>query len=191
MTWIIIAVVLLAAFGPVLWILPSRKDRRLTALRQAAREAGLVVELKHIPKTNPTAEERVSAGGVVREPVRDAVAYQHTLPKKLRHLPSWRLLASAGAAEGPLEGWVFDPRQRADKDPFPRLLAQLAPWLATLPVGILGVEVGARNVLVYWGEGPSSGVEDVAKLALALENLSRELSAWDAEIEQELQDADS
>jgi hypothetical protein len=191
LTWIIIAIVLLAAFGPVLWILPSRQDRRLTALRQAAREAGLVVELKRIPKTNPTAEERVSAGGAVREPVRNVAAYQHMLPRKIRHLPAWRLLASEGAQAGTLEGWVFDPAQRPEAGPFPRLLALLEPWLAALPAGVLGAEATARSVLVFWSEGASSSVEDVGKIAQALHELGQQLSAWDVEIERERQDPDS
>ena len=58
MVWIIIIVVLLVAFGPVLYLLPTKKDRRLAALRQQARLVGFVVELKPVRKLNPDARDR-------------------------------------------------------------------------------------------------------------------------------------
>jgi hypothetical protein len=74
MTWLIIGLILLAAFGPVLWLVPSRKDRHLSALREQARLEGLVVELRRLPKLQPSAHERVTAGGRVKKPVQECAA---------------------------------------------------------------------------------------------------------------------
>lgn len=191
MTWLIIAVVLLAAFGPVLWLLPSRRDRRLAALRQAAREAGLVVEIKRIPKTNPRPEERVSAGGVVREPVRDCAAYQWLLQRRLKHLPAWRLLRQEGASDGPWPDWVFEPHVRASEPHLDEVMSLMRRELGSLPAGVIGLEAGERAVLVYWLEGADSGTDDVATIASTLKVLEAQLTALDDEIEAAAADEDS
>ena len=46
MTWLLIILVLVVAFGPVLWLVPSKRDKRLAALRSRARSAGLIVEMR-------------------------------------------------------------------------------------------------------------------------------------------------
>ena len=109
MSWLIITVVLLIAFGPVLWLIPSQRDKRLAALRLAARQAGLNVEIEHLPKLNASAEERVSAGGVIRDPVVECAAYSHMLERRLYLLPHWRLLKDAQGDDGPVPGWTFNP----------------------------------------------------------------------------------
>ena len=191
MTWVIIAVVLLVAFGPVLWLVPSRKDRRLAALRQAARQEGLVVEIKRIPKTNPLPEERVSAGGQVREPVRDCAAYQWLLGSKLKHLPAWRLLLKEGSADGPWPDWVFEPHVRASEPYLKEVMALIRTVISELPEGVVGLELSERAVLVYWLEGSQSGREDVVGMASALKNLDRQLTALEEEIEAAILDEDS
>ena len=57
MTWLLIILVLVVAFGPVLWLVPSKRDKRLSALRSRARSEGLIVEMRRIPKPNPAPED--------------------------------------------------------------------------------------------------------------------------------------
>ena len=54
MTWLIIVVALFAAFGPLLWMMPSRADRRLAKMRSRARTP------RHSRGDHPT---RRSGGG--------------------------------------------------------------------------------------------------------------------------------
>jgi hypothetical protein len=67
LTWLIIAVALFAAFGPLLWMMPSRSDRRL--LEDArARVRGIHVEMTQLEDLAAEPHARVSAGGVKLEP---------------------------------------------------------------------------------------------------------------------------
>ena len=86
---------IVVAAGPILWLLPSKRDKRLAELRAAARRAGLVVEIVAVPKLDADASERVSAGGVARHATIDCAAYRLPLPRPLTAAPHWQLLKSA------------------------------------------------------------------------------------------------
>ncbi|MDH3663079.1 MAG: hypothetical protein OEU92_24160 [Alphaproteobacteria bacterium] len=176
MTWIIITLILLAAFGPVLWLVPSKRDRQLSAVRDQARREGLVVELRKVPKLNPSADERVSAGGRVKEPVVDCTAYIHTLGRRLSYLPSWRLLRGQDAHNSrgedhrqPRPGWAFDPEFKPDlaagRVAFDASLAGLEHLFQGMPADVVAVELGVRSLTVYWLE--SRGAERATVTALS------------------------
>ncbi|MCB1682995.1 MAG: hypothetical protein R3E82_07360 [Pseudomonadales bacterium] len=193
MSWIVIAVVVLAAFGPVLWILPSRKDRRLAALRAKAREEGLVVDLRSLPKRNAAAHERVSAAGQVRDPVVEVAAYTQGLERKLRNLPVWRL--QRGEEEGetgnaPREGWIYLDRPTG-KAHVAAMLELADPLLAALPADVLALEVAPRSLLIYWLEGREAGPEQVGELAARLREFGARLLALDERISARSEDEDS
>gem|GEM_PF-1795921 len=191
MTWVIIGIVLLAAFGPILWLVPSRRDRRLAQIRQAARSEGLTVELRTVPNTHPTAAQRVSAGGAIREPVVSCTGYSHTLRRKLTRLPSVRLLTSPEAERGPREGWEFNPPVPRPQPYLTQLLAVLEPIFAELPDDVIGVEIEPRTLTVLWLEGPGSGPAEVAQIARVLRACEDRLVTQEATIEAELADEDS
>ncbi|MCZ6644547.1 MAG: hypothetical protein O7G86_02950 [Gammaproteobacteria bacterium] len=190
MAWIIIGLVLLVAFGPVFWLLPSKRDKRLSALRQAARLAGLTVELRHLPKLNPEPEERVSAGGKVREPVIDCAAYSWNMTRKLRVLPELRLLRGTLGTTA-LPGWVFDPKRKPRRDHVDLLLETLASFIETLPEDALGFEVSERQLVCYWQESPGSGVEVVSSMAAQMRRLGDDLNTVDEGLGEDYLDPDS
>ena len=110
MSWMLIALLLLVAFGPVLWLVPSKRDRRLTALRARARAEGMLVEIRRLPKPDPTPQDRVSSGGKVRDPVIETASYGYPMKRKLTHLPTWRVVRRAvesQSAHDPLPGWSY------------------------------------------------------------------------------------
>lgn len=185
-TWVIIGLILVAAFGPVLWLKPSGRDKRLNALREAARNAGLTVDIKPLLKLNPTAQERVSAGGEERDSSRLVARYSRHLEKPLRAVASWQVIAQveAPAATRPTitvaPGWVFDPTlQYPPEGGWPASLEKNLPKLENLPKGILAVVLERRLVGVYWDENASVNAADVAILGQALEAVERHLLALD------------
>ena len=181
--WIIIVLILAVAFGPVLYLLPTRKDRRLAAMRLEARRQGLVVELKSVKKLDAGAEERVSASGARRAPVHASVAYTLTLRRNLEQLAPWRLLKSKQ------DGWVFDSEMAIPSEP--DLLPRLLPPLGGLPHDTVALEFGGRTLACYWLETFPSDGGVIMSLKKALVAIEGQLTDIDAAITRRLLGADS
>lgn len=181
MTWFLIALVLLIAFGPVLWLVPSKKDKRVAALRAKARSEGLLVEIRRLPVRDPTPEQRVSAGGMVRDPKLECAAYGRMFRRKSRYLPGWRLIrAAADRGPDPFPDWQFDLRPKGEgRAHLEAMLAVVGPRLASLPADAVALEVDGRSAFVYWRERPGSTVEEVAGIAGILGEIESELLALD------------
>ena len=186
MTWLIIGVILLAAFGPVLWLLPSPRDRHLSALREQARKEGLVVELRRLPKLDPAPEERVSAGGKVREPVVECMAYSHMLGRRLQALGAWRLLRFAAEPDEKIpQGWTIDPAMRVARPEVDRVRDWLQPLLLALPEDVVGLEFTGSAVAAYWLESASASVATVTELGSRLAEFGDQLQSLDAALQDE------
>lgn len=185
MTWVLIGLVLVIAFGPVLWLVPSKRDKRLSAMRSRARSEGLVVEVRRIPKPNPTAEDRVSAGGKPRNPVIECASYALALPRSLKELPAWRVLRKA--ADGrpdPFEEWQYDQRPKGEgRAHLDAMLSLARDALGALPADVAALEVSPRMVLAYWLEKPGSTADSVPQLAATLREFAAGLTDLEARIE--------
>ena len=191
MTWLIIIVVLLVAFGPVLWLVPSKKDRRLAALRARGRAEGFVVEIRRIPKLNPDPRERVTAGGRVLEPVLELAAYGLALSRRMDFLPAFRVLRAADStAADPFPGWSYDRRPKSREHLTP-LLEILQPMLAELPEDVMALEIERRMLIVYWLEKPGSAVETVTEMAGKLRDFDASIGVLEDRIRAALDEDDS
>jgi len=184
MTWLIIIVVLIVAFGPIMWLVPSKRDRRLAAMRQQARQEGLLVEMRRLPKVGAAPEERVTAGARVLEPVQDVAVYQRPLQRRLRNLPAWRLLRGGPGIEGP-SGWAFEIGKKPHDKHMNAALQALEPTFARLPEDVLALECEERMLGAYWLERAPSGPAEVSVLADTLTSGARALEALDAALEPE------
>lgn len=189
MSWIVIAVVvLLAAFGPLLWLRPSAKDKRLTALRARARTLNLNVDVKALKLLNPSASERVSAGGAARDHSQLLAVYTLILPRRLRHISGFRLLRAPRAGELPASRgavavdaqWLFDPDSRFPPEQgWPAVWEVLAPLAEQLPPDTPALLLGAREIGVFWAESAESGDAAVTALAATLEQMAAAVSDLD------------
>ncbi len=191
LTWLIIIVVLLVAFGPVLWLVPSRKDRRLAGLRERARREGFVVELVRLPDPDPSPQQRVSAGGRLRDPVIECAGYTHMMTARLKWLPGWRMLRMAGASDGPRPGWVFDPGSRPDGDYLAQMINATDPGLDSVPPDVVGLAVANRHLTAYWLEQAGSDEATVTRLMALLTAWEARLKMLDGEINTAKIDEDS
>ena len=184
MTWLIIIVILIVAFGPIMWLVPSKRDRRLAAMRQQARHEGLLVDMRRLPKLNAAPEERVTAGGRVLEPMQELAVYQRPLQRRLRNLPTWRLLRGGPGIEA-LPGWAFEIGNKPVHEHLDAALEALQPMFGKLPEDVLAVECEDRMLDAYWLERAPSGPAEVSALADMLISGARELEALDAALEPE------
>ena len=165
--WIGVIIVgsLTVAFGPILYLLPSRKDRRLAALRAQARRLGLTVELKPVRNPGAAAKERVTAGGRPREPMHASARYALTLNRMPGAASPWRLLRSA-------RDWIADEGTELPVE----WLAELRPLIETLPDDVVAVDFGGRSVGCYWLERSPSAADAVAEIKSALEAIGKQVA---------------
>lgn len=103
---VVIALILIAGFGGIFYILPSRKQRRLTHCRVEARSFGFVVNSVSLPKVDTSPEEKVSAGGLRRNPTLLCCAYALPSYDNAIYVPTWQL-RRASRSVLPLPGWEF------------------------------------------------------------------------------------
>lgn len=189
MSWIVIAiVVLLAAFGPLLWFRPSARDKRLTALRARARAADLNVDIKALATLNPAPNERVSASGASREHSRLLALYSLILPRRLRYVSAFRLFRKPGPTEPPVtrgavavdDQWLFDPDcQYPPENGWPRVWEVLAPLAIDLPADVAAISLEPRELGVYWAEGAQHDESSVTQLAALLGQMATAVAQLD------------
>jgi hypothetical protein len=180
--WVVIVLIFIVAFGPLLWLMPSRRERRLAALRQRAYQAGLRVEMGRVPRADPAPEQRVTAGGRPMDLSRETAIYLHPLARRLRVLPSARLLRGEhGLPARP--GWSFEAGARPDDAHLRDVLDAVGPLLERLPADVVAVAWRPHEVAVYWLESPGSTVDSVAVLGAWLAGAATELSDLDTRLQ--------
>lgn len=182
--YLLIGLILVVAFGPVLWLRPSARERRLAGLRQRAYQEGMRVELRRLPDPAVAAAERVTAGGRMLDTTREVAAYLMPLPRRLRRLPSWRLVRGDSGSRA-LDGWSFEVGKRPESGNLPRLLDALAAPLAELPEDVVALQCEPLSVAGYWLEGPDASPDRVADLAVRLAAVGAALTALEARLETE------
>ena len=151
LTWLIIGLILFAAFGPLVWLVPSKRDRRLAKMRSRARALGIQVELTRLPDVAAQPSARVSAGGLRREPMVSCAAYRLALPRSARAAPQWRLLRGA-ESNGPLSGWQWDSPSVGDAQYWERVGAIIAAF----PPDTLACGAQPTEVACWWRENTTA-----------------------------------
>lgn len=160
MTWVIVVVLLLVAFGPVLWLLPSATDKRLARMRARARALGLLVEMTSVKKRDAQPSERVSASGKLKIATVPCAAYRQSFVRPIKHLPAWKLDRSDESSTGPIAGWVWDvpPVGMEDQSFF----GDLQTIVQRLPADALALEVTRLDVACYWLESATADSAETA-----------------------------
>ncbi len=160
MSWLIIGIILAAAFGPIIWMVPSRSDRRLAKMRTRARVHGLQVEMTHLDNLAAVPSERVSAGGVKRSPKVACAEYRLGLRRVARAAPQWKILynpgaipseipgAMSGATDGPIHNWIWDSAPSGSAGYWLRV----ADVVAQLPADSLALVAEPSSVSCCWRE---------------------------------------
>ncbi len=184
MSWLVIIIVLAAAFGPIAYLLPSKSDRALAELRRLARAKGLEVAVTRVPKLAAAAHERVSAGGVPRQPTLDCVSYALRLPATPDKPCQWRVLRTRETSYEIAPGWELDRTFSRDSTPLPgaywQILHEITP---RLPADAVALAVTESASLCYWLESVKAvdAASQVAALRTELVKLNEHHLAWDAQ----------
>ena len=162
MAWLWVVLAALLVIGPVAYLMPSKRDRRLAALRTRARLEGGVVSIEHLPKLDAEAHERVSAGGEVRSPTVMLARYALAGGRVLKDVPEVQIMRH------PDGRWRQDERQVRADSAWVDLLAQTA---AALPEDTLAVSVSPQDVGMSWLESSPADEAVVTAVYATLKGL--------------------
>lgn len=188
MIWIVIGLVLVVAFGPVFYLMPSPREREVSKLRSIARQSGLVIEMIDLPKVDAAPTERVSSGGKPRDAKTSRAAYRHRLPRARVPPPVWRLLKSPRENRY-LEGWTTLTPPKHVPPNMPDYWARVGAIINALPGGCLAVD--AAEEMVAWigretlqGASPDDVIAGIRSGLEALANLHASLSETESAMEE-------
>lgn len=154
MNWVVIVVICLLAFAPLMWLLPSPRERRQARLRTRAEALGMTVGVGFLDDPDPSPEARVNAGGALRVATISCAVYRLALPVAEAGL-FFRLVRRRRAAQAAQE-WRFTKPEPAGAD---ATRSALEPVLAALPADVIAVERGPGFVAAYWHEGDESALD--------------------------------
>lgn len=190
MVWLMVLIAIVLVIGPVLYLLPGRRDKDQQLYRAEARRCGLTVELATLYKIESEAHERVSAGGARRIPRISMARYGLPQERPLPGLPELHLV------RGRTVPWQDDPEYaamaRGGNPADQRALSELIqPFLGRLPGSSRGLALTPSLVWVYWQEMPDEGTEtavseadarsQIESLKAVLHELRTVVSNWHAQ----------
>lgn len=132
---VIIVVTIAMVVGPVAMLRPSKRDSRLTDLRQAAAQKGIRVRLASL---------------VLSAKSQDLAVYSLSFEKSEEVHPQWLIVQQSFTHDVHFSG-QWDWAEKSAAAPRSQHDALLA-FLASLDPSILGVEVTAHTVALYWQE---------------------------------------
>ena len=185
LTWLIVVLVLIVAVGPVLYLLPNAKDKRLTGLREQARQLGLTVKITSLPKLDPPAHEQVTAGGKALQPRNACTAYKAPVRGNLSDFKEILIIRIPAEPTMPYNevapGWALAAECSL---PFWRsyvaaeqALEVLLAATARLPADTLAVGLDDRYVACYWLEKARPEDSVVSDMRDVLHELTGDLTA--------------
>ena len=181
MTWLILILVAALIIGPVAYLKPSPKDKRVVALRAAARQAGLNVSLVRLEDLGAPKHERVNSAGQPREVFREAAAYglAHELDG-VDEGDSLTIYRNQDEVTLPLHNlnpdWVVLFRDR-DCSWFQPWQERVLNWAQDLPPEVVAIKLDQRFLACCWRENLAVETGIVATLQEQLSALEKSLSS--------------
>ena len=106
MEWLVIAILLLAAFGGIAYVMPSKFQRKVGQLRLEARKQGIQTSARTIPDLDAAPEDRVTSGGKVRQRTDLCVVYELGYVNPPDDPPQWQLVRYK-KSQLPIPGWLL------------------------------------------------------------------------------------
>ena len=167
MEWFIIFLALGVAIGPMLYLMPTDRDRHIAGLRALAKKMGYTIQLDKVAKLDADDQERVTAGGGVRHPAIACARYQLPLGVTLNQLPPLTLMRIPRRLTMPIERltdeWgilLNEPAQQKGLAQWRHLspvIAETTAILQQLPDDVLGVHFDKRSLAAFWMEKNTVG----------------------------------
>jgi hypothetical protein len=165
MEYLIIGFVVLSIMGSVMWVMPTKRDRMLAALRMKAKQEGFQVQLTRLtyPREHGEVEPRV-ASSIAYRLLRGKISSQlHSNWK------SWRIVrCESNSSEGLPSGWGWALGERTMSTV---QLDKIDSILQAMPNDVIGVESTPIHASVFWAE---KNEQELESIKLALKNMITE-----------------
>ena len=175
MEWLLIAGILLAAFGGVAYIIPSKFQRLVGNLRLEARKQGLFISSTTIEDMDVDAEYRVTSGGKARDHRKLCVEFSLPFERKLEYAPVWQLIRYS-KSQLPIPGWLLvDNSLKGAQLSDTSYWASIAESIADMPAFCRSVRVSGSQVTWIGTESKELVLqgEFLVRLRESLEKMSR------------------
>lgn len=160
--------ILLLAIAPIVWILPTPRQRQEGRLRQRAMQIGLRVQLDHLPKQNPSPEELIDGAGRALHPTLACARYALSIKQDTAlQQPGYFVIFSPGKKHITLsdnrlpEGWLWRDENQTRPNLDDDKVEAISHCLTRLPQSTLALERTTHELAVFWRESGGDGDVDL------------------------------
>ncbi len=172
MFWLALTTAFVVVFGGLLYVLPSKAQRRIGQMRLDARKKNLTIYSQVVPDVNATAVERVTAGGKLKNPTKQCVAWARQYADEYSAVPVWRVFVAPESTK-PMPGYVANPPlDEAQRDLGEEYWIGVGKVLEKLPQQLVAVEC-AKSQVAWIGQERVADEPDgfIDQIQLALDEL--------------------
>ena len=165
LAWAIIPLVLMIIAAPIFYVLPTSRDKYLSALRLRAKNSGCLVKMASLDKLDANESELVRSSGRLVQPkyqlmsytrlIQSKVDYHHSFlfrrisdrtPQSISRLSKdWGLVMETAQVNGTAE-----PDNRASF--LDKYVNELISIFQALPLDVQGLSIDSKRLVIFWNE---------------------------------------
>ena len=150
MFWLIIFLIVAALVGPIVYLMPTKREKKQASARLQAKKLGLGVTVETIPDLNVAREDMVSPSGIIRSPTLECTVYRLRFGQRNDPGSHWSLFSSnkepLGFSQSPLEGWFWEGLLENRKPIKEEYWNQLKKAMHKMPKPCLALEVSPEFI---------------------------------------------
>jgi hypothetical protein len=165
LAWVVIPLVLMLIAAPIFYVLPTSRDKYLTALRLMAKNSGCLVKMASLDKLDANGSELVRSSGRVVQPkyqlmsytrlIQSKVDFHHSflfrrisdrIPQSISRLSKdWGLVMETTQINGTAE-----PDNRVSF--LDKYANELISIFQALPLDVQGLSIDSKRLVIFWNE---------------------------------------
>ena len=165
LAWAVIPLVLMIVAAPIFYVLPTSRDKYLTALRLRAKNSGCLVKMASLDKLDVNESELVRSSGRVVQPKYQLMSYTRLIQSKVDfHHPflfrrisdrtpqsisrlskDWGIFRETTQING-----IAEPDNRVSF--LDKYANELMSIFQTLPSDVQGLSIDSKRLVIFWNE---------------------------------------
>ena len=165
LAWAVIPLVLMIVAAPIFYVLPTSRDKYLTALRLRAKNSGCLVKMASLDKLDVNESELVRSSGRVVQPKYQLMSYTRLIqsivdlhhsflfrrisdrtPQSISRLSKdWGIFRETTQING-----IAEPDNRVSF--LDKYANELMSIFQTLPSDVQGLSIDSKRLVIFWNE---------------------------------------